>query len=82
MICEKATLPQDNSFQMIPPSVQPLRLWTPRVSSTAVAAEIRWKKPQGKMTVPAFTIKGGFMNGADGERRMVIAGRIFRHRES
>jgi hypothetical protein len=64
----------DSTFQMIPPLFQPLRLWTPRVSRGRAVLE----KSIKRLPLHAFTIKGGFVNCADGERRMVIAGKIFR----
>jgi hypothetical protein len=81
MICENTTTYNEHSFQMVPPMVQPLRLWTSRTSAVIDTVCRGSKKRRVKLPVQAFSIKGGFMNGADGERRMVIAGKIFRHQE-
>jgi len=69
---------------LLPPLFQPLRLWTRRVPPAPV-------KNAGKMVETAtdrknvplrtFSMRGGFVNAADGERRMVIAGKLFRTQE-
>ena len=76
----QTTTSNDSVFQMIPPLLQPLRFWTPRVSS-AIGNRTR-RSADNKATgisLRAFTIKGGFVNLSSGERRMVIAGKIFKH---
>ena len=71
----------EDTFQMVTPLFQPLRLWTPRTGS-GVALRTRQASTVNRHVVkseaPSFTIKGGFMNVSGGERRMVIAGKIFR----
>ena len=79
----------ESTFQMTPPLLQPRRLWTPRGRGTAggtrgaaaavTAAQV--KKRPARMRLHAFTIRGGFVNMADGERHMVIAGSMVKHRE-
>jgi hypothetical protein len=72
----------DSIFQMIPPLVHPLRFWTPRVSHGydgmrgAATVEKRIKK----LPLHVVTVKGGFVNCAGGERRLIIAGKIFKRR--
>ncbi len=71
----------DSIFQMIPPFVQPLRFWTPRVphdydGMRSATIEKRAKK----LPLHVVTIKGGFVNSAGGERRLIIAGKIFKRR--
>jgi len=71
----------EDTFQMVTPLFQPLRLWTPRVDSGAVQKKRQTSAVNRhvvKNDAPSFTIKGGFMNVSGGERRMVIAGKIFR----
>lgn len=80
MDCTETITCTEDTFQMVTPLFQPLRLWTPRpgtgsVSSTRTPAVNRRVV---KDEAPSFTIKGGFMNVSGGERRMVIAGKIFR----
>jgi hypothetical protein len=67
----------DSTFQMIPPLFQPLRLWTPRVShgNTVLSKSVKRAPFQG------FTMRGGFVSGADGERRLIIAGKIFKRQD-
>jgi hypothetical protein len=62
------------SVQMVLPLFQPLRLWKPR----EVRAGIRGTMPEKQMvSLPkGFSMKGGFMSMAGGERRLMIAGRI------
>ena len=71
----------EDTFQMVTPLFQPLRLWTPRTGSGNVLNTRRTPAVNQhvvKNVAPSFTIKGGFMNVSGGERRMVIAGKIFR----
>ncbi|MBN1759892.1 MAG: hypothetical protein JW863_16315 [Chitinispirillaceae bacterium] len=69
-------------FQMTPPLLQPRRLWTPRRGTAAtVTATAPVKNCPAQMPLHAFTIRGGFVNMADGERHLVIAGSMFKHRE-
>jgi hypothetical protein len=69
-------------FQMTPPLVQPRRLWTPRRSTTPVRpVSTPVKTRSASMPLHAFTIRGGFVSMADGERHLVIAGSMFKHRE-
>jgi hypothetical protein len=81
MKCDHAAALNDTGFQMIPPLFQPLRLWTPREHPDCGRVNRPVKPRPAGMPLHAFTIKGGFVNMADGERRMVIAGRMFKHRE-
>ena len=71
----------ESTFQMIPPLFQPLRLWTPRPQAQGRGMDREMRKKAVRMPLHAFTIRGGFVNMAGGERRLVIAGRIFRRRE-
>ena len=73
-------------FQMTPPLLQPRRLWTSRRSTggartATVTATATAKKRSARMPLHAFMIRGGFVNMADGERHLVIAGSMFKHRE-
>ena len=69
-------------FQMTPPLVQPRRLWTPRRSTgTTRTAAAAVRKKAVPMPLHAFMIRGGFVSMADGERHLVIAGSMFKHRE-
>ena len=80
---QTATVYRDTVFQMVPPLFQPLRFWTPRVFREK-GCRAGGGKEAGEKNVPpapSFTIRGGFVNMADGERRMVIAGRIFRQQQ-
>jgi hypothetical protein len=67
---------QSQSLQTVPPMFQPLRLWTPRNSVTfhkgAPSSTI-------KFSSSGFTMKGGYVHGANGERRLVIAGKIVKN---
>jgi hypothetical protein len=74
---EQAEVHNGTVFQMAMPLFQPLRLWTPRVSPLAGGVHRRVCGRPARVPVRAFTIRGGMVNMADGERRMVIAGRIF-----
>lgn len=83
-------------FHMVLPQFHPKRLWTQpasdrfgavRQSCTAHAGICanRRSKPLDALTVtaqvPHFSIKGGFMCAPQGERRLVISGKIIRHRD-
>jgi hypothetical protein len=74
----------DDTFQMVTPLFQPLRLWTPRDSTAGVPSSPQEQRVNqrverlAKQGAPSFSIKGGFVSVAGGERRMVIAGKIFR----
>jgi hypothetical protein len=73
---------ESDVFQTIPPLFQPLRLWTPRVSSSQVTrSKIIDSGSVKKASLRIFSIKGGFVNVAGGERRLMIAGKLFRNME-
>ena len=63
-----------SSVQMVLPLFQPLRLWKPREVKVGVRGKVADKEmaslPKG------FSMKGGYMSMAGGERRLMIAGRI------
>ena len=71
----------DYAFQVTPPFFQPLRRW--RRPQPPLHGEVRKvaAKSAGKMPLHAFTIKGGFVNTAGGQRRLIMAGTIFKHKE-
>ena len=73
----------DATFQMTPPLLQPLRLWTPRrgsgTNNRVSTASVLNRSP--RIPLHAFTIRGGFVNMANGERHLMIAGSMFKHRE-
>lgn len=73
----------ESTFQMTPPLLQPRRLWTPRrpAGSGCRPTATPAKKRSSRIPLHAFTIRGGFVNMADGERHLVIAGSMFKHRE-
>jgi hypothetical protein len=63
--------------QMVLPLFQPLRLWSPReerISSRRVAVVAK----KDDVSSAGFSMKGGFVTGASGERRLMIAGKIFK----
>gem|GEM_PF-4086113 len=81
---------------MVLPQFHPKRLWTQPVSGRFASvrrscdgnADIcanRKSKPLDALTVtaqvPHFSIKGGFLCAPQGERRLVISGKIIRHRD-
>ena len=64
------------------PLFQPLRLWSSRregIKKRDVSKSIPTVLPAHGRT---FMMKGGFMSVAGGERRLVIAGKIFKTEES
>jgi len=70
------------SEQMVLPLFQPLRLWSPRQNTNnkrpiVIESAVRLSVQHGR----AFSMKGGFMNVAGRERRLVIAGKIFKTEE-
>jgi hypothetical protein len=67
---------QNQSLQTVLPLFQPLRLWTPRNSA---AFNKRMPGGTAKFASSAFTMKGGYIHGANGERRLVIAGKIVKN---
>ena len=75
----QTTTYNDSTFQMIPPLFQPLRFWTPRLANSGGAV---LEKSSKRLPVHVFTMKGGFVNCVDGERRMVIAGKIFKRQDA
>jgi hypothetical protein len=78
--------------QMVLPLFQPLRLWSPRQGKVVVrdamhcvctgeekvAARNAAASKKGDSSSGAFSMKGGFVSVAGGERRLMIAGKIFR----
>jgi hypothetical protein len=62
--------------QMVLPLFQPLRLWSPRPEKVPVRCDVAPKKTDSSSA--AFTMKGGFVSVDGGERRLMIAGKIFR----
>lgn len=79
--------------QMVLPLFQPLRLWSPRQEKVAAASDAMRCVCTGEEKVSArnaavpkkadsssasFSMRGGFVSVAGGERRLVIAGKIFR----
>jgi hypothetical protein len=77
--------------QMVLPLFQPLRLWSPRQGKVVVrdamrvctgeekvAARNAAASKKGDFSSAAFSMKGGFVSVAGGERRLMIAGKIFR----
>lgn len=66
--------------QMITPLFEPLRLWTPRTKRCGGGYHGRAGQSQqkGEIKIPLhlFTMKGGFFNTPNGDRRLVIAGKI------
>lgn len=75
---------ESDTATMLPPLFQPLRLWTPRLQPTV--KNRRTELPESRALskgapIRSFTMRGGFVSAADGERRMVIVGKLFRSRE-
>ncbi len=65
--------------QMVLPLFQPLRLWSSRQNANPKRAVA--KGVGNGLSVQhgrEFSMKGGFMSVAGGERRLVIAGKIFK----
>ena len=67
---------QNQSLQTVLPLFQPLRLWTPR---DCVTLNKRVPSGKAKFLSSGFTMKGGYVHGANGERRLVIAGKIVKN---
>lgn len=67
---------QSQSLQTVLPLFQPLRLWTPRNSG---AFHKRVPSCTTKFLSSGFTMKGGYVHGANGERRLVIAGKMVKN---
>jgi len=72
---------ESDTCTLIPPLFQPLRLWTPRVLPAIVASVgAADNRTSSKAALQrTFSMRGGFVT-TDGERRMVIAGKLFRSR--
>ncbi|NLG16064.1 MAG: hypothetical protein GX556_01895 [Fibrobacter sp.] len=64
----------DTPIQMALPVFQPLRLWNARSDLQNKRDTL---KSQALLPVRAFSMKGGFVSMPGGERRLVIAGKIF-----
>ncbi|HEX2957830.1 MAG TPA: hypothetical protein VHO70_13425 [Chitinispirillaceae bacterium] len=62
--------------QMVLPLLQPLRLWSPREERVSARRVVVSKKDD--VSSPGFRMKGGFVTVAGGERRLMIAGKIFK----
>ncbi len=62
--------------QMVLPLFHPLRLWSPREERVSARRSVVVKKTD--VSAAGFSMKGGFVTGAGGERRLVIAGKIFK----
>ncbi len=78
----ETTALDDAVFQMVPPLVRPLRLWTPRYAPRRYGMVRRTgEREPVREPIRAFVVKGGFVSMADGERRMVLAGRIFKQHQ-
>jgi hypothetical protein len=72
----------DSSVQMPLPLFQPLRLWTPRPA--IVRDNSRAQKVRSSLSVSSsreFSMKGGYLTIAGGEKRLMIAGKIFKSEE-
>lgn len=65
------------------PLFQPLRLWNPRPVRNRKAAIVNTPVTNSGIAIPVktFMMKGGYVNGSGGVRRMVIAGKIFKKEE-
>lgn len=63
--------------QMVLPLFQPLRLWSPREERVSARRVAVAKKDE--FSSAGFSMKGGFVTGASGERRLTIAGKIFKN---
>lgn len=61
---------------MVLPLFQPLRLWSPREERVSVRRGAVAKKDD--VSSAGFSMKGGFVTVAGGERRLMIAGKIFK----
>jgi hypothetical protein len=74
---------ESDVFQIIPPLFQPLRLWTPRVPPVccSVPNKVTDSENGKKTLLRTFSMRGGLVNTADGERRLMIAGKMFRNLE-
>jgi hypothetical protein len=62
--------------QMVLPLFQPLRLWSPREERVPTSRTVVAKKAD--VSSAGFSMKGGFVTVAGGERRLMIAGKIFK----
>lgn len=62
--------------QMVLPLFQPLRLWTPRQEKVSKRTVSVPEKVDSSSA--SFSMRGGFVSIAGGERRLMIAGKIFR----
>ncbi|HLV32590.1 MAG TPA: hypothetical protein VKY57_13555 [Chitinispirillaceae bacterium] len=72
-------LNSDSVLQMDFPAFQPLRLWTQKRESVHKQKSVKQLVGyNGSGSTREFCMKGGFMNVSGKERRLVIAGKIFR----
>lgn len=71
---------ESDVFCPVPPLFQPLRFWTQRTlpERSSFCKEDVSDSGAKKPGVRQFSMRGGFITIADGERRMVIAGKLFR----
>lgn len=68
----------DSTLQMVLPVFQPLRLWTQKKNFVHKQKSAKQFESYRSGTTRGFCMKGGFMNVSGKERRLVIAGKIFR----
>jgi hypothetical protein len=72
------TVHSDSTVQMALPVFQPLRLWTQKKNSVHKHRSAKQFENYRSGLTREFCMKGGFMNVSGSERRLVIAGKIFR----
>jgi hypothetical protein len=73
----------DSAFLMLPQFFQPLPVLAPCAAHVSAGQVVGSVAAAGRRSVRglsnhSFTIRGGFMNCTGGERRLIIAGKIFR----
>ena len=68
----------ENPTDIAPPLYQPLRLWNSRPVKTRSEEKVPVSiKKSVQVPIKVVSIRGGYMNISGGERRLVIAGKIF-----
>ncbi|MCX7727442.1 MAG: hypothetical protein N2053_11420 [Chitinispirillaceae bacterium] len=74
-----ANFNNNSLFQIALPILQPLRLWnsSPRKESIESSSK-KTNEKKNKRYEEAFSLKVGFIEKSNGEKQMLVAGRIFK----
>lgn len=73
---------ESEMYQTIPPLFQPLRLWKSKTTPDRNPMGLSPLSTHSKKgSARIFAMRGGYISIAEGERRLIIAGKLFRNLE-